>query len=410
MGIVSPLGVGVNQTWSNLLSGQTGISRIERFDTSDLPSRIAGLVPRGANGFDPLSVVSKLERRRVGEFIVYALAASAQAVTDAGIVDLSEDEQDRVGVLIGSGVGGLPFMAENAVALHERGPRRVSPFFISGSLINEASGVVSIRHGFRGPNHAVVTACTSGASAIGDAARLIALHDADAMLAGGVEAATCRLTLASFSIMRALSTAYNEDPGRASRPWDRDRDGFVLGEGAGMLMLEELERAKRRGATIYAELLGYGLSGDAHHVSAPDPSGRGARKAMQAALDRAKINPSEVDYINAHATSTELGDPAEIAAARSVFGSDVGDVSISSTKSATGHLLGAAGAVEAILSIQALRTGVAPATLNLENPDPSCADLDLVPLQPKERRIRHVMSNSFGFGGSNASLVFGPPP
>jgi 3-oxoacyl-[acyl-carrier-protein] synthase II len=407
MGTLCPLGISVDQTWSSLLAGRSGISRIQRFETADLPCRIAGSVPRGAGGFDPLSVVANKELRRMDEFIIFALAAAAQAVSDAGLGDLSESEQERVGVLIGSGIGGLPMIADNAIALHERGPRRVSPYFIPGSLINEASGVVSIRHGFRGPNHAVVTACATGAHAIGDAARLIALGDADAMLAGGVEAATCRLTIAGFAIMRALSTSYNDTPERASRPWDRDRDGFVLAEGAGMLMLEELERAKRRGAKIYAELLGYGLAGDAHHVSAPDPKGSGARRAMQAALQRAQLNTSDIDYINAHATSTGVGDPVEITAVKELFGADARGLSMSSTKSATGHLLGAAGAVEAIISIQAMREGVAPPTLNLENPDEGC-DLDLVPLRPKQRRIRYVLSNSFGFGGTNAALVFGP--
>lgn len=366
-------------------------------------------MPRGEGGFDPLSIAANKDLRRMDEFILFALGAAEQAVADAGLRAHDEADQERIGVLIGSGIGGLPMIAENAIALHERGPRKVSPYFIPGVLINEAAGHVSIRHHFRGPNHAVVTACATGAHAIGDAARLIALGDADAMLAGGVEAATCRLTLAGFSIMRALSTRYNDAPERASRPWDRDRDGFVLAEGAGMLVLEELERAQRRGATIHAELLGYGLSGDGYHVSAPEPSGDGARRAMQAALRRAQLSPADIDYINAHATSTGVGDPVELAAIRTLFGSDAGRVSISSTKSATGHLLGAAGAVEAIISILALREAVAPATLNLENPDVG-SDLDLVPLQPKPRRIRHALSNSFGFGGTNAALVFGPPP
>jgi 3-oxoacyl-[acyl-carrier-protein] synthase II len=406
MGLISPVGISVPEAWSNLLAGRSGVRRIDRFETGDLPCRIAGLVPRGPGGFDPLRVVAPKELRRMDEFIVFALAAAAQAMADAGMTQLSEAEQERCGVLIGSGIGGLPMIAENAIALHERGPRRVSPYFIPGSLINEAAGVVSIRHGLRGPNHAVVTACATGAHAIGDAARLIALGDADAMLAGGVEAATCRLTLAGFAIMRALSTAWNDTPERASRPWDRARDGFVLAEGAGMLVLEELEHAKRRGATIHAELLGYGLAGDAHHVSAPDPTGSGARRAMHAALNNAKLNPYQIDYINAHATSTGAGDPVEIAAVKALFGAHARALSMSSTKSATGHLLGAAGAVEAIISILALRDGVAPATLNLDDPDEGC-DLDLVPQQAKPRPIRYVLSNSFGFGGTNAALVFG---
>ncbi|HKP55951.1 MAG TPA: beta-ketoacyl-ACP synthase II [Polyangiales bacterium] len=410
MGLVSPVGIRVQEAWTNLLAGRSGIARIERFETKDLACRIAGLVPRGPGGFDPLSVVDGArELRRMDEFIVFALAASDQALTNAGLTGLSEAEQERCGVLIGSGIGGLPMIAENAVTLHERGPRRVSPFFIAGSVINEAAGIVSIRHQLRGPNHAVVTACATGSHAIGDAARLIALGEADAMLAGGVEAAMHRLTIAGFAIMRALSTGYNDSPARASRPWDRQRDGFVLAEGAGLLVLEELEHAKRRGATIHAELLGYGLAGDAYHVSAPDPSGSGARRAMQAALRNARLDPSQIDYINAHATSTDLGDPVEVAAVKAVFGEHARSLSMSSTKSATGHLLGAAGAVEAIISILAMRDGVAPATLNLDDPDDGC-DLDLVPHQPKQRRIRHVLSNSFGFGGTNAALVFGPPP
>jgi 3-oxoacyl-[acyl-carrier-protein] synthase II len=407
MGVVCPLGLGVEPVWAKLLDGRSGVRAIDRFETSDLPCRIAGLVPRGADGFDPLRVVAPRDLRRMDEFIIFALAAAEQAVNDAGWVKPSDEESERTGVLIGSGIGGLPMIAENAVLLHERGPRRISPYFIPGSLINEASGVVSIRYGYRGPNHAVVTACATGAHAIGDAARLIALDDADVMLAGGVEAATCRLTLAGFAIMRALSTSFNAEPERASRPWDVARDGFVLGEGAGMLMLEELEHAQKRGANIYAELLGYGLSGDAYHLSAPEPSGDGARRAMLAAIKRAQLDPSEIDYINAHATSTPVGDPVEISAIKNLFGAGAGEVSVSSTKSATGHLLGAAGAVEALFAIQALRTQHVPPTLNLEHPDEGC-DLDLVPLRAKSRRVRNVLSNSFGFGGTNAALVFGP--
>jgi 3-oxoacyl-[acyl-carrier-protein] synthase II len=406
MGVVSPLGVGVEPLWSGLLEGRSGVSRIDRFETEDLPCRIAGNVPRGPGGFDPLSVVAQKDLRHMDEFIVFALAAAAQAAADAGLDRATDQERERIGVLIGSGIGGVAMIAANAVALHERGPRRVSPYFIPGSLINEASGMVSIRHRLRGPNHAVVTACATGAHSIGDAGRLIALGDADAMVAGGVEAATCRLTLAGFAVMRALSTGYNDEPARASRPWDRDRDGFVLGEGAGIVVLEEYERARKRGAKIYAELLGYGLSGDAYHLSSPEPNGDGARRAMQAALQRAQLNTTDIDYINAHATSTGVGDPVEIKAVKTLFGAHARQLSMSSTKSATGHLLGAAGAVEAIISILALRDGVAPATLNLEHPDEGC-DLDLVPLTPKKRPIRHVLSNSFGFGGTNAALVFG---
>jgi 3-oxoacyl-[acyl-carrier-protein] synthase II len=408
MGAVTPLGIGVESSWSNLLAGKSGVSAIERFDVSDLPSRIAGQVPRGPDGFDPLRIVAPKELRRMDEFIVFALAAADQAIVQAGWSDPSDAERERTGVMIGSGIGGLPMIAENAVALHERGPRRVSPYFIPGSLINEASGVVSIRHGFRGPNHAVVTACATGAHAIGDAARLIAFDDADVMIAGGVEAATCRLTLAGFCIMRALSSAWNDQPARASRPWDRQRDGFVLGEGAGVVVLEELEHARKRGAPILAEVLGYGMSGDAYHLSSPDPTGDGARRAMQAALTRARLDRSEIDYINAHATSTNAGDPVEIAAVKALLGPAASAVSMSSTKSATGHLLGAAGAVEAIFGMLALRDQVAPPTLNLDEPEEGL-DLDLVPHHAKPRPIRYVLSNSFGFGGTNAALVFGPP-
>ena len=411
LGMVSPLGLGVRQSFAALLAGRSGVTRIERFDVSDLPSKIAGQVPRGSEPgqYDPLRLASAKELRRYDEFILFALAAAEEAVTDAGWKPESEAERERTGVLIGSGIGGLPSIAENAVKLEREGPRRISPYFIPGSLINEASGVVSIRYGFKGPNHAVVTACATGAHALGDAARLIALGDADVMLAGGSEAATCRLTLAGFAIMRAMSTSFNDRPEQASRPWDRARDGFVIGEGAGAVVLEELAHARARGAQIYAELVGYGLSGDAHHLSAPDPQGDGARRAMAAALKRAQLNPEQIDYINAHATSTPVGDPVEIAAVKSLFGAHAPNVAMSSTKSATGHLLGAAGAVEGIFTILALRDGVLPATLNLDEPDPEC-DLDLVPHEARQKRIRYALSNSFGFGGTNAALIFGPPP
>jgi 3-oxoacyl-[acyl-carrier-protein] synthase II len=411
LGMVSPLGLGVKQSFAALLAGRSGVSRIERFDVSDLPSKIAGQVPRGSEPgqYDPLRLASAKELRRYDEFILFALAAAEEAVNDAGWKPESEAARERSGVLIGSGIGGLPSIAENAVKLEREGPRRISPYFIPGSLINEASGVVSIRYGFKGPNHAVVTACATGAHALGDAARLIALGDADVMLAGGSEAATCRLTLAGFAIMRAMSTSFNDRPEQASRPWDRARDGFVIGEGAGAVVLEELEHARARGAQIYAELVGYGLSGDAHHLSAPDPQGDGARRAMAAALKRAQLNPEQIDYINAHATSTPVGDPVEIAAVKSLFGVHAPNVAMSSTKSATGHLLGAAGAVEGIFTILALREGVLPPTLNLDDPDPEC-DLDLVPREARRKTIRYALSNSFGFGGTNAALIFGPPP
>jgi len=411
LGVVSPLGLGAERSFSALISGRSGISRLERVDVSDLPSKIAGQVPRGSEPgeYDPLRLASAKELRRYDEFILFALAAASEAVADSGWQPESEEARERTGVLIGSGIGGLPSIAENAVKLDREGPRRISPYFIPGSLINEASGVVSIRYGFKGPNHAVVTACATGAHALGDAARLIAAGDADVMLAGGSEAATCRLTLAGFAIMRAMSTGFNDQPTEASRPWDRARDGFVIGEGAGAVVLEELAHAKARGARIYAELLGYGLSGDAYHLSAPDPRGDGARRAMAAALKRAQLNPEQVDYINAHATSTPVGDPVEIAAVKALFGPHAKRVAMSSTKSATGHLLGAAGAVEAIFSILAMRDGVLPPTLNLNEPDPEC-DLDLVPREARQKRIRYALSNSFGFGGTNAALLFGPPP
>jgi 3-oxoacyl-[acyl-carrier-protein] synthase II len=411
LGVVSPLGLGAARSFAALLAGRSGISRIERIDVSDLPSKIAGQVPRGSQPgeYDPLRFASARELRRYDEFILFALAAADEAVADSGWKPETEADQERTGVLIGSGIGGLPSIAENAVKLDREGPRRISPYFIPGSLINEASGVASIRYGFKGPNHAVVTACATGAHALGDAACLIAVGDAEVMLAGGAEAATCRLTLAGFAIMRALSTGYNDRPEEASRPWDRDRDGFVIGEGAGAVVLEELEHARARSAQIYAEIVGYGLSGDAYHLSAPDPNGDGARRAMSAALKRAQLNPEQIGYINAHATSTPVGDPVEVAAVKALFGAHAQDVAMSSTKSATGHLLGAAGAVEAIFTILALRSGVLPPTLNLEQPDAEC-DLDLVPREAREKRIHYALSNSFGFGGTNAALIFGSPP
>ncbi len=411
LGMVSPLGLGAQRSFEALLAGRSGVRALDRFDVSDLPTKIAGQVPRGSEPgeYDPLRVANAKELRRYDEFILFALAAADEAMADSGWKPKTEADQERAGVLIGSGIGGLPSIAENAVKLEKEGPRRISPYFIPGSLINEASGVVSIRHGLKGPNHAVVTACATGAHALGDAGRLIALGDADVMLAGGSEAATCRLTLAGFAIMRAISTGFNDRPLEASRPWDRERDGFVIGEGAGAVVLEELEHAKRRGARIYGELVGYGLSGDAHHLSAPDPQGDGARRAMSAALRRAQLNVDQIDYINAHATSTPVGDPVELQAVQALFGAHARSLSLSSTKSATGHLLGAAGAVEAIFSLLALRDSVLPPTLNLHDPDPGF-DLDLVPLEARPKRIRYALSNSFGFGGTNAALIFGPPP
>jgi len=410
LGAVTPLGTGVAHNWRRILNGDSGIRAVSGFETGDLACRIAGQVPaEGEGAFDADAVVPPKEQRKMDRFILLALAAAEEAVADSGWRPTGQEALERTGVLIGSGIGGLPGMADAALTLHEKGPRRVSPFFVPSNLINLASGHVSIRFGFQGPNHAVVTACATGAHAIGDAARLIAFDDADVMLAGGTEAAICRLGIAGFCAARAMSSGFNEDPARASRPWDRDRDGFVMGEGAGILVLEELEHAKRRGATMYAEVTGYGMSGDAYHITSPAADGDGAFRAMRAALKRAGVAPDAVDYVNAHATSTPAGDPVEIAAVKRLFGAGAGAVSMSSTKSATGHLLGAAGAVEAIYAILALRDQVAPPTLNLQNPSEDC-DLDLVPLRPKERRIRHVLSNSFGFGGTNAALLFSPAP
>jgi 3-oxoacyl-[acyl-carrier-protein] synthase II len=412
VGLVTPLGVGTDNVWKRLVEGQSGVRAIQSFDVSDLPAKIAGQVPRGdtASGdFNADDWVPPKEQRKMDEFIVFALAAAEQAVADADWKPTDEAERERSGVMIGSGIGGLPGITEGAITLHERGPRRLSPFFIPSNLINLASGHVSIRYGFTGPNHAVVTACSTGAHAIGDAARLIMWDDADVMVCGGAEAAICRLGIAGFAAARALSTGFNDEPSRASRPWDQARDGFVMGEGAGVLVLEELEHAKKRGAKIYAEVVGYGLSGDAHHITAPAENGSGAFRAMRNALKRAQINADQIDYINAHGTSTPLGDEIELGAVKRMFGDHAYKLSMSSTKSSIGHLLGAAGSVEAIFSILAMRDGVVPPTLNLENPSPGC-DIDLVPNRAKERTVRYALSNSFGFGGTNASLVFARAP
>ena len=412
MGLVTPLGVGLERNWSSLIEGESGISAIQSFDVADLPTKIAAQVPRGdtASGlFNADDWVAPKDQRKMDGFIVFALAAAAQAVEDAGWRPDSEEACERTGVMIGSGIGGLPGITEGALTLHERGPRRLSPFFIPANLINLASGHVSIRYGFTGPNHAVVTACSSGAHAIGDAARLIMLDDADVMVCGGTEAAVCRLGLAGFAAARALSTGFNHDPPRASRPWDRERDGFVMGEGAGILVLEEYAHATRRGAKIYAEVIGYGMSSDAFHLTAPAEDGKGAYRSMRNALRRAGLSPDRIDYINAHGTSTPLGDEIELGAVKRVFGGHAYELSMSSTKSAIGHLLGAAGSVEAIFSILAIRNQVVPPTLNLDNPSPSC-DIDLVPKQSKQRMVRYALSNSFGFGGTNATLIFAGPP
>ena len=413
IGLVTPLGIGTENIWKRLTAGESGIRAIQSFDVSDLPAKIAGQVPRGetASGlFNADDWVPPKDQRKMDEFIVYAMAAAEQAVTDSGWKPDNDEKRERTGVMIGSGIGGLPGITEGAITLHERGPRRLSPFFIPSNLINLASGHVSIRYGYRGPNHAVVTACSTGAHAIGDAARLIMWDDADVMVCGGTEAAVCRLGIAGFAAARALSTAFNDEPSRASRPWDKKRDGFVMGEGAGIVVLEELEHAKKRGAKIYAEVVGYGMSGDAHHITAPAEDGNGAFRAMRNALKRAELTPDRIDYINAHGTSTPLGDEIELGAVKRLFGEHAYKVSMSSTKSAIGHLLGAAGSVEAIFAILALRDGVVPPTLNLDNPSPSC-DIDLVPKQARERKVTYVLSNSFGFGGTNASLIFaGPGP
>ena len=408
LGLVTSLGCGVEVNWENLLAGKSGICAIQSFDISDLPAKIAGQVPVGetAEGlFNADDWMTPKDQRRMDDFIVYGLTAAIQAVADSGWTAETEEDQVRTGVMIGSGIGGLNEIAKNAVLVESGNIRRVSPFFIPASLINLVSGHVSIKFGFKGPNHSVVTACSTGAHAIGDAARLIMLDDANVMIAGGAEAAVCRLGMAGFCAARALSTGFNNTPQMASRPWDKDRDGFVMGDGAGALVLEELKHAKARGANIMAEVVGFGLSGDAHHITAPAEDGSGAQRCMEAALKRAGANPEDIDYINAHGTSTPLGDEIELAAVERVFGDHSNGLSMSSTKSAIGHLLGAAGAVESIFSILAMRDGVVPPTLNLDNPSVD-SDIDLVPHQAKEHPVKTVLSNSFGFGGTNASLVF----
>jgi 3-oxoacyl-[acyl-carrier-protein] synthase II len=411
MGLVTPLGLGVERVWKKLVAGESGVGAIQSFDVSDLPAKIAAQVPLGdkeSGLFNADDWVPPKDQRRMDQFIIFAMAAATMAVEDAGWAPDDEEELERTGVMIGSGIGGLPGITEGAITLQDKGPRRISPFFIPANLINLASGNVSIKYGFKGPNHAVVTACSTGAHAIGDASRLIMLDDADVMVCGGAEAAVCRLGLAGFAAARALSTAFNDDPPRASRPWDQDRDGFVMGEGAGIIVLEELEHAKKRGAKIYAEIIGYGMSGDAFHLTAPSEDGNGAFRSMRNALRRAQLAPDKIDYINAHGTSTPLGDEIELGAVKRLFGDHAYKLSMSSTKSAIGHLLGAAGTVEAIFAILAMRDGVTPPTLNLDNPSPAC-DIDLVPKFAKERKVEYVLSNSFGFGGTNASLIFTHP-
>jgi len=406
LGLVTPLACGVEESWSRLIAAKSGAGKITSFETSDLATKIACQIPRGdgANGtFNPDQWMDPKEQRRVDDFILYGIAAAKQAVADSGFVPKDEEERCRTGVLIGSGIGGLNGIAETALLLQEKGPRRVSPFFIPGRLINLVSGYASIEFGYKGPNHAVVTACATGAHAIGDAARLIALDDADVMLAGGAEAAIGRIGIAGFNACRALSTAFNDTPEKASRPYDKDRDGFVMGEGAGMVMLEEYEHAKARGAKIYGEVSGYGLSGDAFHITAPSEDGDGGFRAMQMALKRSGLTPSDIDYVNAHGTST-MADGIELGAVERFMGNAAAKVSMSSTKSAIGHLLGAAGAVEAIFCLLAMRDQIVPPTLNLDNPDVE-TKIDLVPHTARKREVKVAMSNSFGFGGTNAALI-----
>lgn len=407
LGMVTPLGCGVEPSWRRLIAGESGAKRVDRFDVADLACQIACTIPRGdgTDGtYNPDDWMEPKEQRKVDEFIVFAMAAASQALDDAGWHPESYEDQTNTGVLIGSGIGGIEGIAEASLILRDRGPRRISPFFIPGRLINLAGGYVSIAHGLKGPNHAVVTACSTGAHAIGDAGRLIALGDADVMVAGGTESPVNRLALAGFASCKALCTAFNDDPARGSRPYDKDRDGFVMGEGAGIVVLEEYEHAKARGAKIYAELIGYGLSGDAYHITAPSPDGDGAYRCMSAALKRAGLTASDIDYINAHGTST-MADEIELKAVERLLGNAAANVSMSSTKSSIGHLLGAAGAVEAIFSILAIRDQIAPATLNLENPSVE-TPIDLVAQKARPRKVDTVLSNSFGFGGTNASLIF----
>src|SRR4051794_35492222 len=407
LGMVSPLGCGVAPTWKRILNGESGARQIDTFDVSDLTSRIACVIPRGdgSNGtFNPDQWMEPKDQRKVDDFIIFAMCAARQALDDAGWHPSTEEDRCATGTMIGSGIGGLSGIADGAVLLKERGPRKLSPFFIPGRLINLASGYVSIAHGLKGPNHAVVTACSTGGHAIGDASRLIALGDADVMVAGGTESPINRLAMAGFCAMRALSTGFNETPQKASRPYDRDRDGFVMGEGAGVIVLEEYEHARRRGARIYAEITGYGLSGDAYHITAPTPDGDGAFRCMSMAMQRAGITPADIDYINAHGTSTPLGDEIELGAAQRLLGNAASKVSMSSTKSSIGHLLGAAGAVEAIFCVLAIRDNIAPPTINLDNPTVD-TPIDLVPHKPRRRDVRVALSNSFGFGGTNASVI-----
>src|SRR5919106_184194 len=407
LGLVTPLGGDVETTWANILAAKSGAGRITKFDPSDQKCHIACEVKPATHeyGFDPGKRVDHKVQRQVDPFIIYGIDAAGQAIEDAGLIEMDEATRFRAGCSIGSGIGGLPGIESESLVLAEKGPGRVSPHFVHGRLINLISGQVSIKYGLMGPNHAVVTACSTGAHSIGDAARMIAMDDADVMLAGGAESALCPLGIAGFAQARALSTNFNDQPERASRPYDKDRDGFVMGEGAGVVVLESLEHAKARGAKIYAELIGYGLSGDAYHVTAPHPEGAGGYRSMEMALKRAGMDPIDIDYINAHGTSTPLGDELELGAVRRLFGNAGANVSMSSTKSAIGHLLGGAGAVESIFCILAIRDQIVPPTLNLDNPSEGTEGVDLVPYKAKERKVRAVLNNSFGFGGTNASLI-----
>ncbi len=406
VGLVTPLACGVDLSWKRLLDGQSGIGKITKFDASEISCQIAGEVKfgEGEGDFNPDDWTSKKDRKMMDLFIQYGVAASTQAIEDSGWDAQTEEQQKRTGVLIGSGIGGLPEIERNSLIMHERGYRKLSPFFLPSILINLASGHVSIKYGYRGPNHSVVTACSTGGHAIGDAARLIALDDADVMIAGSAEDTICPIAIGGFAASRALSTGYNDTPEKGSRPWDKGRDGFVMGAGAGIVVLEEYEHAKKRGAKIYGEIVGYGLSGDAYHITSPHSEGRGAFDAMEAAMKRAKLNPSEVDYINAHGTSTPMGDMIELGAVRKLLG-DTSNVMMSSTKSSIGHLLGGAGSVEAVFTLLAMRDSVVPPTLNLDDPEDEAEGIDLVPYQPKEKAVNVAISNSFGFGGTNVSLV-----
>ncbi len=407
IGLVTPLGVGVEATWSRLIKGESGIRKIDRFDTADLASKIAGQLPHKHEpfGFDPDQFISSKDQRKMDRFIMYGIAAAAEAIADAAWQPTNEEELIRTGVIVGSGIGGLPCIETNSILLHETSVKKLSPFFIPACLINLLSGQISIKYGFQGPNHSVVTACATGAHAIGDGARMISYGDADVMIAGGAEGAICLAGFGGFAAARALSTGFNEHPSKASRPWDRDRDGFVMGEGAGIVVLEELEHAKKRGAKIYGEVVGYGLTGDGYHITAPHPDGRGGFRAMDMALKSSKLNLSDINYVNAHGTSTPMGDEIELSIVQRTFGAEAKKLAMSSTKSSIGHLLGAAGGVEAIFCLLAMQNSIVPPTLNLDNP-PENLEIDLVAHKAQERKIKACLSNSFGFGGTNASLIF----